>query len=665
MPLKELIENLQEIVTTDSAQQNRIMMSYNPILTISLSCIHLASIGKSIAVFSHEANSLIEELLTFGEVIIGEMDGEVIGPIFMDTDFKDRTVLHLITYNGFAQLMSDNKVAALLDELWVGKMSYECDGRNDNFSQLTFLATTPIRKLPEVPIVFSQLTGSSFKPEIKEDFFQVQYKFRRKSIATLFQKNFASALIQVSIYQYINYLYLVLFNKQMLQKIVKTENAKVPMCGLPGYDACPGDAAMLTVLEANFNVFKRWSSIGILISIASLLSVICQFAFNVFSEQNVPFDKWSKLDLLNSITNVFVLQFFNILESKDFINDSLRYTIILLNVAMVLVSWIRFIGFFLVINKMSVLLMTLSKMITNCITFLFIDFCYMLMMVPVFGILFQEENINYISPMQTLLTLWDVMITGGGVFFDSTNPYAKENDWLTIFHLTMGNIFMLNYLIAILATIYEVMLEKGDFAYKSNKYMYIERFYIPMQDMWGYTELVVHPPPMNYISGLLLFAVFSPGGMKRTSEVISKVIFWIENLYYVAVMFVNELILAPYIFFRQTVNTLKVAKLTNALVLIPQWLVCAPFYLTYCVMNDMYFYCKILCDYREDDDESAIKGAGDAQQDAIVIYNEVLDTLRAILNIHKYHRKKKLKPSTAQIEKMKAVNKKQKAAGVE
>jgi hypothetical protein len=44
----------------------------------------------------------------------------------------------------------------------------------------------------------------------------------------------------------------------------------------------------------------------------------------------------------------------------------------------------------------------------------------------------------------------------------------------------MANIFMLNYLVAILATIYEIMLEKGDFAYKSNKYMYIERFFIPM-----------------------------------------------------------------------------------------------------------------------------------------------------------------------------------------
>jgi len=49
------------------------------------------------------------------------MESSIIRPIFMDTDFKNRTVLHLITYNGFAPLMADNKVAALLDELWVGK----------------------------------------------------------------------------------------------------------------------------------------------------------------------------------------------------------------------------------------------------------------------------------------------------------------------------------------------------------------------------------------------------------------------------------------------------------------------------------------------------------------------------------------------------------------
>ena len=154
--------------------------------------------------------------------------------------------------------------------------------------------------------------------------------------------------------------------------------------------------------------------------------------------------------------------------------------LIYLNLAMVLVSWTRFLSFFLVISSMSKLLMTLSKMITACITFLFITLCYLQMMVPVFNTLFQEESINYINPLQVLLTLWDNMITGGGLFFGDQSSFKIENDVWMLFHMLVSHVFLLNYLIAILATVYENMLEKGDFAYKSNKYMYIERFYIPM-----------------------------------------------------------------------------------------------------------------------------------------------------------------------------------------
>jgi hypothetical protein len=63
-------------------------------------------------------------------------------------DFKNRTVLNLITYNHLPELVEDDKIGALLDELWVGKLSYECDGRTDCYSMLTFLSSTPIRKLP-------------------------------------------------------------------------------------------------------------------------------------------------------------------------------------------------------------------------------------------------------------------------------------------------------------------------------------------------------------------------------------------------------------------------------------------------------------------------------------------------------------------------------------
>jgi hypothetical protein len=80
--------------------------------------------------------------------LIENMEPKFIETIFMDADFLDRTVLKLITDFGYEPLLKDVKVSALLDELWVGKNSYECDGRVTDFSMLTFLASAPIKKLP-------------------------------------------------------------------------------------------------------------------------------------------------------------------------------------------------------------------------------------------------------------------------------------------------------------------------------------------------------------------------------------------------------------------------------------------------------------------------------------------------------------------------------------
>ena len=51
-----------------------------------------------------------------------------------------------------------------------------------------------------------------------------------------------------------------------------------------------------------------------------------------------------------------------------------------------------------------------------------------------------------------------------------------------LLHILLSNIFLLNYLIAILSTVYEEMADLGDFAFKSSKYMYIERFMNAMKD---------------------------------------------------------------------------------------------------------------------------------------------------------------------------------------
>ena len=115
--LEKLIDHLEEM-NDKQHEQNRIVLSYNPILCICLACIHLKSIGSSISLFKHRNDGIASGLLDLGDCIVSDMEKGSVRRIFMDLDFKNRTVLHLITYNGFAPLMKDSKVTMLLDKLW-------------------------------------------------------------------------------------------------------------------------------------------------------------------------------------------------------------------------------------------------------------------------------------------------------------------------------------------------------------------------------------------------------------------------------------------------------------------------------------------------------------------------------------------------------------------
>jgi len=128
-----------------------------------------------------------------------------------------------------------------------------------------------------------------------------------------------------------------------------------------------------------------------------------------------------------------------------------------------------------------------------------------------------------------------------------------------------------------------------------------------MQDKWGYAELVVHPPPINYLTFILLPNIFKNGMMARAAEVYSKMIFWLENTVYLVFMFLYELLLVPFIFLRLIYNIFRVETFFYALLLVCLWLFFGLFYLLYNVGVDMYYFFKILCDYKEDDDAFYIK----------------------------------------------------------
>ena len=118
-----------------------------------------------------------------------------------------------------------------------------------------------------------------------------------------------------------------------------------------------------------------------------------------------------------------------------------------------------------------------------------------------------------------LRTLFDAMM-GSYNYSVSTDDEKYKHIGFLIFHIFISNIFLLNYLIAILATVYEAMNEQGDFAYKSYKYQYIERYIKGMENR-AFSELVIHMPPVNYLTILLLPpALTSQIAMERSGKVL-------------------------------------------------------------------------------------------------------------------------------------------------
>lgn len=130
----------------------------------------------------------------------------------MDTDFLDRTVLKLITDYEYEPLLLDDKVSALLDELWVGKESYECDGQITDYSMLSFLVSSRIKSLKGKKLEYQALLSNNFKVFIEEENFWFQYKFRRRSIGYIFKKELMSTIFICGLLMLINYKYLTNFN---------------------------------------------------------------------------------------------------------------------------------------------------------------------------------------------------------------------------------------------------------------------------------------------------------------------------------------------------------------------------------------------------------------------------------------------------------------------
>lgn len=330
--------------------------------------------------------------------------------------------------------------------------------------------------------------------------------------------------------------------------------------------------------------------------------MITKFIFNLCVDVKIPLDKWSMIDLISSFFNIVCFNVIGKTKPEAILDPSKKETLDYYVIAVVIVSWLRFFGYFLVIRSISKFLSTLIKMLVDALSFILIMCSYLLLMATIFTTLFGEafDEGQYGSISMSLRTLFDAMM--GAYAYTDNESYSSSNSILTVIHVFLSNIFLLNFLVAILSTVYEIMEEHGEFSFKRNKYEFIEKYSIAMLDQNGYAELIIHPPPINIFSFFILPWIIKPQMMKQAADNFSKFMFWVENVLYIFAFIVNEVILFPLIYLKIAVNISYLAHWLKLIPLLLFWLLVGPFVLLYSLAKDMFFYIKLLCDYQDEED---------------------------------------------------------------
>ncbi len=165
---------------------------------------------------------------------------------------------------------------------------------------------------------------------------------------------------------------------------------------------------------------------------------------------------------------------------------------------------------------------------------------------------------------------------------------------LQIIFVFFGNILLLNYLIAILSTTYENMKQTGIFKYKVNLYQYCQRFMIAFEEK-AYGEIVLHPPPLSYLSTMMIPFVWSSVLMTYVTKGFSYMMHWLENLFFLAGFLFIELALFPVAFLKVLLNlVISSLGIGKAVMNCITWFIVGIPVTFYLLLRDVWYLIRIL-----------------------------------------------------------------------
>lgn len=154
----------------------------------------------------------------------------------------------------------------------------------------------------------------------------------------------------------------------------------------------------------------------------------------------------------------------------------------------------------------------------------------------------------------------------GGYSYGGVSNLEFAYTIVMILHLFIINILLLNFMVAILSTTYGDMLESGSFLYKCSLFQYCEKYMIAFQDD-RIGELMIHSPPLNFFSLLMLPTLFVPDQIsrnltERVTQRFSYLNFWIENIFIVIVFMAYELCMLPLAYLLTFYNIMVISNST-------------------------------------------------------------------------------------------------------
>ena len=287
-------------------------------------------------------------------------------------------------------------------------------------------------------------------------------------------------------FQYFNYLYLVLFrgNLDYVLEVISPvlneneepvmENGEVVMQTtyeirdfiwdfsnydfpllLPLTPSKTGDAR-INELKENLETYRSLQLLSLVCAASLIYQLVIKLVYNTFADKKVPIDRWTIMDAFMAVMYIIAVNLVASFDYKFFMDKYAKDNLDNFMVVIMVISWARFFFYFLMIKEISKLLLTIVAMIGSTFSFLIFLGCYFLLMASIFTTLYQDIKPKFYEGLFfTIRTLYDGMIASYD--YKWAKEYEITISIMTMIHVFLANIMLVNYLVAILSTTYEKM----------------------------------------------------------------------------------------------------------------------------------------------------------------------------------------------------------------